>query len=184
MSEVRDPEVFRAVLDSLAMGVYITDRTGTILFWNQGAERITGHQRHEVIGHTRRENILTQCNEQAVPPVWREMPCFAMSELMAGSENCVWLCAIRMDIQSRCCFGFTRCAMRRVRFNTEPEVSTNHWAAGAAPRTGEPRCRGIVWMKPRGLPITGSSNFTCGKILPASSIPRAVRHHVRSGGPI
>jgi diguanylate cyclase (GGDEF)-like protein/PAS domain S-box-containing protein len=67
MSEVRDPEVFRAVLDSLAMGVYITDRTGTILFWNQGAERITGHQRHEVIGHTRRENILTQCNEQACP---------------------------------------------------------------------------------------------------------------------
>lgn len=65
MSEVRDPEVFRAVLDSLGMGVYIEDRNGTILFWNQGAERITGHQRYEVIGHSHRENILVQCNERS-----------------------------------------------------------------------------------------------------------------------
>ena len=65
MSEVRDPEVFRAVLDAVGMGVYIEDQNGTILFWNQGAERITGHQRYEVIGHSHRENILVQCNERS-----------------------------------------------------------------------------------------------------------------------
>jgi len=74
MSAVRDPEVFRAVLDTLPMGVYIADRNGTILFWNQGAERITGHQRHEVIGHSRRENILTQCNEQDCPMCGEKCP--------------------------------------------------------------------------------------------------------------
>jgi len=65
MSEIRDLEIFRAVLDSLPTAVYLVDRNGKILFWNQGAERITGHLRHEVIGHSRADSILTQCNEQS-----------------------------------------------------------------------------------------------------------------------
>ncbi|MFZ0284897.1 MAG: sensor domain-containing diguanylate cyclase [Terriglobales bacterium] len=74
MSEVRDPEVFRAVLDRLPMGVYVTDRNGTILFWNQGAEHITGRQRYEVIGHSRQENILAQCNEKSCPMCGEKCP--------------------------------------------------------------------------------------------------------------
>ena len=74
MSEVRDPEVFRAVLDALPIGVYIADRNGTILFWNQGAERITGRQRYEVIGHSLRENVLAQCNEQNCPLCGEKCP--------------------------------------------------------------------------------------------------------------
>ena len=34
-----DPEVLRAVLDSLPMGVYLVDRQGKILLWNASAER-------------------------------------------------------------------------------------------------------------------------------------------------
>ncbi|HTA25570.1 MAG TPA: diguanylate cyclase [Terriglobales bacterium] len=74
MSEVRDPEVFRAVLDSLPVGVYIEDRNGTILFWNQSAERITGHRRYEVIGHSQRENILAQCDGQCCPGCGKKCP--------------------------------------------------------------------------------------------------------------
>jgi diguanylate cyclase (GGDEF)-like protein/PAS domain S-box-containing protein len=74
MSEVRDPEVFRAVLDALPIGVYIADRNGTILFWNQGAERTTGRQRYEVIGHSLRENILAQCNERNCPLCGEKCP--------------------------------------------------------------------------------------------------------------
>ncbi|MGO9125659.1 MAG: diguanylate cyclase domain-containing protein [Terriglobales bacterium] len=74
MSEVRDPEVFLAVLDSLPVGVYIEDRSGTILFWNQSAERITGHKRYEVIGHSHRENILVQCNERSCPMCGESCP--------------------------------------------------------------------------------------------------------------
>jgi len=64
MAEIRDPEIFRTVLDNLATGVYLADCSGTILFWNHGAEQITGHLGHEVLGHSRNESILTQCNEQ------------------------------------------------------------------------------------------------------------------------
>jgi diguanylate cyclase (GGDEF)-like protein/PAS domain S-box-containing protein len=64
MSELQDPEIFRTVLDTLQTGVSVTDRNGRILFWNQGAERLTGHKRHEVVGRSCRDNILQQCNGQ------------------------------------------------------------------------------------------------------------------------
>ncbi len=64
MSELQDPEIFRNVLDSLQTGVSIVDRKGKILFWNQGAERLTAHRRHEVVGRSCRDNILPHCNDQ------------------------------------------------------------------------------------------------------------------------
>jgi diguanylate cyclase (GGDEF)-like protein/PAS domain S-box-containing protein len=85
MSEVRDPDVILAVLDALPMGVYIADQNGTILFWNQSAERITGHKRYEVIGHSRRENILVQCNERSCPMCGEICP-FHQTEV-DGSEH-------------------------------------------------------------------------------------------------
>jgi diguanylate cyclase (GGDEF)-like protein/PAS domain S-box-containing protein len=85
MSEVRDPEVILAVLDALPMGVYIADRNGTILFWNQSAEHISGHKRYEVIGHSRRENILVQCNEQSCPMCGESCPFHRMD--VEGGEH-------------------------------------------------------------------------------------------------
>jgi two-component system, cell cycle response regulator len=64
MPDLQDPELFRTVLDSLQTGVFVADRNGKILFWNQGAERLTGHKRHEVVGRLCRDNILVQCNDQ------------------------------------------------------------------------------------------------------------------------
>jgi diguanylate cyclase (GGDEF)-like protein/PAS domain S-box-containing protein len=64
MPDLQDPEIFRIVLDSLQTGVYVADRQGKILFWNQGAERLTGHKRHDVVGHPCRDNILVNCNDQ------------------------------------------------------------------------------------------------------------------------
>jgi PAS domain-containing protein len=64
MPNLQDPEIFRTVLDSLQIGVSVADRSGKILFWNQGAERLTGHKRHEMVGGSHRENILVQCNDQ------------------------------------------------------------------------------------------------------------------------
>jgi diguanylate cyclase (GGDEF)-like protein/PAS domain S-box-containing protein len=64
MPNLQDPELFRTVLDSLQTGVSVADRTGKILFWNQGAERLTGHKRHEVVGRSGRDNILLHCNDQ------------------------------------------------------------------------------------------------------------------------
>ena len=64
MTELQDPHIFRTVLDSLQTGVYLVGCDGKILFWNDGAERITGYRRHDVIGRSCRENILAQCNQQ------------------------------------------------------------------------------------------------------------------------
>jgi diguanylate cyclase (GGDEF)-like protein/PAS domain S-box-containing protein len=64
MGDIRDPAIYRTILDSIQTGVYFVDRNRRILFWNAGAERITGYQRHEVVGHLSRENILATCNDQ------------------------------------------------------------------------------------------------------------------------
>jgi PAS domain S-box-containing protein/diguanylate cyclase (GGDEF)-like protein len=64
MTGLQDPNIFRSVLESLQTGVYLVGRDGKILFWNDGAERITGYRRHDVIGRTCRESVLAQCNQQ------------------------------------------------------------------------------------------------------------------------
>ena len=63
MLGLHDPEIFRIVLDSIQTGVYLVGRDGKILFWNNGAEQITGYRSHEVLGHVCHDNILSHCNE-------------------------------------------------------------------------------------------------------------------------
>jgi diguanylate cyclase (GGDEF)-like protein/PAS domain S-box-containing protein len=58
MSPFEDPDICRAVLDSLSVGVYLVDHERRIIFWNAGAERISGYLRHEVVGRCCRDEIL------------------------------------------------------------------------------------------------------------------------------
>lgn len=51
------------VLDSIFDGVYITDRTGTILFWNRAAEEITGYTAESVAGRRCSDNMLNHIDE-------------------------------------------------------------------------------------------------------------------------
>ena len=53
-------DLFRSVLDGLHTGVYVADRSGKILFWNDGAERITGYLRQDMIGRVSLSNFLGQ----------------------------------------------------------------------------------------------------------------------------
>jgi PAS domain S-box-containing protein/diguanylate cyclase (GGDEF)-like protein len=57
-------EIFRALLESLPTGVYLVDRERRILFWNDGAERITGYHRQEVIGRFCHNDILMHCDQE------------------------------------------------------------------------------------------------------------------------
>jgi diguanylate cyclase (GGDEF)-like protein/PAS domain S-box-containing protein len=61
---LEDPEFLRAVLDSLLTGVYLVDSNGKVTLWNAGAERITGHLRHDVVGHTSPADILVTADVQ------------------------------------------------------------------------------------------------------------------------
>jgi len=58
MSEFDDPEVYRAALENLQTGLYLVDQEQKILFWNDGAERVTGYLRQEVVGRFCRDNLL------------------------------------------------------------------------------------------------------------------------------
>ena len=53
-----DPTIYRGLLDEIEEGVYFVDRTERILFWNRGAEAITGFAREEVVGRTCADNLL------------------------------------------------------------------------------------------------------------------------------
>jgi len=58
-----NPKLFRHVLEDLPVGIYIVDQEGRIRFWNHGAEHITGHLSHEVVGHVP-EDVVHACDRQ------------------------------------------------------------------------------------------------------------------------
>ncbi|HXK59040.1 MAG TPA: sensor domain-containing diguanylate cyclase [Acidobacteriota bacterium] len=58
-----DNNFYKTLLDNLHDGVYFTDRQRRILYWNKGAERITGFSAAEVIGHRCSDNILSHVDE-------------------------------------------------------------------------------------------------------------------------
>ncbi len=62
MSPLDSPDVFRAVLENLQVGVYIVDPDRRIVFWNRGAEQISGFLSQEVIGRCCRDEILVHCD--------------------------------------------------------------------------------------------------------------------------
>jgi diguanylate cyclase (GGDEF)-like protein/PAS domain S-box-containing protein len=56
-------EFYRKLLDNLYDGVYTLDRNRTIVFWNEGAERLTGYSKAEVIGRKCSDDILVHMND-------------------------------------------------------------------------------------------------------------------------
>ena len=52
------PVFFERLFENLYDGVYFVDRSRRILFWNKGAEQLTGYAREEVIGSCCQDNIL------------------------------------------------------------------------------------------------------------------------------
>jgi diguanylate cyclase (GGDEF)-like protein/PAS domain S-box-containing protein len=61
-------EIFREVVDRLETGVYAVDLSGKILYWNHGAERITGFLGPQVLGRGCSESILAENDEQHPQP--------------------------------------------------------------------------------------------------------------------
>jgi PAS domain S-box-containing protein len=58
-----NPKLFRHVLQDLPVGIYIVDRDLRIRFWNHGAEQLTGHLAHEVVGRVL-EEVVQACNRR------------------------------------------------------------------------------------------------------------------------
>ncbi len=63
MLDLQNAEIFRAALESLQTGVCMVDRDRKISFWNDGAERITGYLRQDVLGRFCGEILLIKFHE-------------------------------------------------------------------------------------------------------------------------
>jgi PAS domain S-box-containing protein len=58
-----NPKLFRHLVEELPVGIYIVDRDGLIRFWNHGAEHLTGHLSHDVVGHVF-EDVVRACDRR------------------------------------------------------------------------------------------------------------------------
>jgi diguanylate cyclase (GGDEF)-like protein/PAS domain S-box-containing protein len=56
-----DPDLHKALLDQLDDGVCVLNRDHRILYWNRGAERISGYFAHEVAGQFSHGDLLMHC---------------------------------------------------------------------------------------------------------------------------
>lgn len=56
--------LFKTILDGAEEGVYILDPQRRIVFWNKGAEKITGYKREEVVGSSCGDGILNHVDER------------------------------------------------------------------------------------------------------------------------
>jgi PAS domain S-box-containing protein/diguanylate cyclase (GGDEF)-like protein len=63
MPAFRDPEIYRNILEGLHIGVSVLDLQKRIVFWNDGAEQITGYARIDVLGHPCAESLLLHCEQ-------------------------------------------------------------------------------------------------------------------------
>ena len=59
-----NPDLYRSVLETLPVGVFIADRKGTVRFWNRGAERLVGHLAHAAVGQQASGPLLDPCDRK------------------------------------------------------------------------------------------------------------------------
>jgi diguanylate cyclase (GGDEF)-like protein/PAS domain S-box-containing protein len=64
MGTFEDPDIYRGILEALSIAVCIVDLQKRIVLWSDGAERVTGRQKHEVIGHSCVGEALLHCDHQ------------------------------------------------------------------------------------------------------------------------
>jgi len=111
MSSFNDPEICRSILESLPSGVCVVDLQRKIMLWSDGAERISGRLRHEVIGlafssETRISETLRHCDQpdcefcREDSPIARAIKTSQTAEAVgtlrhkAGHEIPVRICAV------------------------------------------------------------------------------------------
>ena len=67
MAGLGSQELYRMVLDSLPVAVCAVDREGKVILWNDGAERVTGFLRQDVLGRLCSEAFLEHADTDNNP---------------------------------------------------------------------------------------------------------------------
>ncbi|UCF31724.1 MAG: sensor domain-containing diguanylate cyclase [bacterium] len=64
MKSLRGDRFYRELLDNLYDGVYFVDRDRKIVYWNRGAERLTGYAADEAVGRSCWDNFLAHMDDR------------------------------------------------------------------------------------------------------------------------
>jgi diguanylate cyclase (GGDEF)-like protein/PAS domain S-box-containing protein len=91
MLDLQNAEIFRAALESLQTGVCVVDRDRKISFWNDGAERITGYLRQEVLGRFCGDILSIKANQKKPALCERSCPLVAAMRDGRARESRVYL---------------------------------------------------------------------------------------------
>lgn len=91
MLDLQNVEIFRAALESLQTGVCLVDRERRIGFWNEGAEKITGYLRQDVLGHFCGEILLVKFQENKAALCEHSCPLLAAMRDGKPRESRVYL---------------------------------------------------------------------------------------------
>ena len=68
---------YKKILEGIADGVYYVNRDRKILYWNKGAEKITGFSSDKVVGHFCHDNILNHVTGNGRPLCFNGCPLHA-----------------------------------------------------------------------------------------------------------
>jgi diguanylate cyclase (GGDEF)-like protein/PAS domain S-box-containing protein len=88
---LKNPELLHLLLNSLREGVYITDRSRKILFWNRGAEKITGFPAKDVVGSSCGDNLLNHVDSKGTNLCTSGCPLLRVLQEGQESESTLFL---------------------------------------------------------------------------------------------
>jgi diguanylate cyclase (GGDEF)-like protein/PAS domain S-box-containing protein len=74
MNGLGSHELYRMVLDSLPVAVCAVDREGKVILWNEGAERVTGYLRQDVLGRLCTGTFLEHADAENNPLAGNAVP--------------------------------------------------------------------------------------------------------------
>jgi len=83
--------LLKNLLNSVSDGVYLVDRDRRIVFWNKGAEEITGYKKGEVLGVRCADNILVHVDDRGRNLCLNSCPAAACLETGQDREANVFL---------------------------------------------------------------------------------------------
>lgn len=78
-----DGDFYRRILDDVYDGIYFVDRDRRITYWSKGAERITGYNAADVVGHFCRDPLLAHMDGEGSPMCGLDR-CPAVDAMSAG----------------------------------------------------------------------------------------------------
>ncbi len=88
--EISD-DLLRSIVDSINHGLYFVEPDRTIRSWNRGAEKISGYEAKDIVGHRCFDNILAHVDGRGVSLCHSSCPLAASMKDGEAREMTIWL---------------------------------------------------------------------------------------------